>query len=54
MGFPQGLNVNPVVSDSRLAPTTRNLPVLVVMELRGQWPVLRGSRCQAPQCLDSG
>ena len=50
--FPQGVNINTVGSDDRLAPPTLNLPVLVVMSLRGQWPVLRGFPLQAPQGLD--
>jgi len=50
--FPQGVNINVVGEDGRLVSPTRNVPVLVVMELAGQWPVLRGFPMQAPQGLD--
>jgi hypothetical protein len=50
--FPQGVNVKSVGSDGRLQPPNRNLPVVVVMELAGEWPVLRGFPIDAPQGLD--
>ncbi|MFA7264890.1 MAG: hypothetical protein WC054_01020 [Candidatus Nanopelagicales bacterium] len=39
--FPQGATFSQVMADGRLDPDGRfNFPVLVVMQMRGEWPVL--------------
>lgn len=40
--FPQGALVSPVLKDGTLADVVARLPVLVVMAMRGDWPLLVG------------
>lgn len=46
--FPSGVNVKNVGADGLLEPPVRNIPVLMVAELRADWPVLWGMPVEAP------